>query len=99
MDSPKSIPATQQAQVEGINGAKYTPEFEVELRWFRQGEALTNSGRFLVVDKAPFDILLSSRNFAAEAARQLVSLPLVRPRKPRGRLLPTFAHCIAYFQI
>ena len=84
MDALKAIPAAQQIQVEGIHGAKYKPEYEVDLKWSRQGEAITNSGRFLVVDQAPFDILLSSRRFAAEAARQLVSLPLVRPRKPRG---------------
>ena len=85
-DALQSIPVAQQTQVVGIDGAKYTPKFEVELKWFRQGEALTNTGRFLVVDQAPFDILLSSRRFAKEAARQLVSLPLVRPRKPRGGL-------------
>lgn len=85
-DALKSIPAAQQAQVVGINGAKYTPKFEIDLKWFRQGEALTNVGRFLVIDQAPFDILLSSKKFAPEAARQLVSLPLVRPRKPRSML-------------
>ena len=84
MDSLKAIPLAQQTQVEGIHGAKYTPKYEVDLKWSRRGEATTNSGRFLVVDQAPFDVLLSSRRFAAEAARQLVSLPLVRPRKPRG---------------
>lgn len=85
-DALKSIPAAQQTQVVGIDGAKYTPKFEIDLKWFRQGEALTNAGRFLVVDQAPFDILLSSKQFAPEAARQLISLPLVRPRKPRSRL-------------
>ncbi|KAL8742249.1 MAG: hypothetical protein Q9190_005240 [Brigantiaea leucoxantha] len=83
MDFLKAIPTAQQAEVEGIGGAKYTPKFEVELKWFRQGEASTNRGRFLVVDGAPFDILLSSAQFATEAARHLVSLPLVRPRKKR----------------
>ena len=92
MDYLKTIPVTEQAQVEGLGGAKYTPKFEVELKWFRQGEARTNTGRFLVVDQAPFDILLSSRQFAVEAARQLVSLPLVRPRKPRGTIL--FRHSL-----
>ena len=85
MDKLQSIPEAQQAQVVGIDGAKYTPEFEVELTWFRQREACTNKGRFLVVEEAPFDILLSSNQFAVEAARQLVSLPLVRPRKSRGK--------------
>ena len=84
-DNLMFIPLAQRAEVECINGAKYTPEYEADLKWFRHGEAQTNLGRFLVVDQAPFDILLSSKQFTGEAARRLVSLPLVRPRKPRGR--------------
>ena len=98
MDALKPIPVAQQAQVEGINGAKYTPKFEVDLKWFRQGKALTNTGRLLVVDQAPFDILLSSRRFSREAARQLVSLSLVRPRKPRDRSRLTLFYAIVSYR-
>ncbi|KAH8675103.1 hypothetical protein BGZ61DRAFT_536389 [Ilyonectria robusta] len=80
-DDLTPIPVANQCQVEGIGGALFTPQFEVELRWFRHGEPRTNKDRFLVVDQAPFDLLLSSRRFAQEA--RLISLPLMRRRKPR----------------
>lgn len=83
-DDLTPIPIANQCQVEGIGGTLFTPQFEVELRWFRHGEPRTNKDRFLVVDQAPFDLLLSSRRFAQEA--RLISLPLMRRRKPRGML-------------
>ncbi|KAE9568891.1 hypothetical protein CGMCC3_g14945 [Colletotrichum fructicola] len=73
------IPVDHQAVVHGVNNAKFTSEFEIMLAWSRLGDARTNNGRFLVVDEAPFDLLLSPRWLLDEL--RLSSLPLFRPRK------------------
>lgn len=99
MDALKPISAAHQAHLEGINGAKYKPKFEEDVKWFRQGETLTNTGRFLVVEQDPFDILLSSKKFAVEEARPLISLPLVHPRKMRGRSRLKAFYVIASFRL
>lgn len=80
----KPIPESDQVEVEGLNKAIYKPKYQVNLQWYRQGEAQMNLTPFLVVDHGPFDLLLSSQRFAEEAGRRLFSLPLVRPRKTRG---------------
>ena len=88
----KPIPTDQQAEVEGLNGARYTPKHEINLKWHREGESLTNVGRFLVVEQAPFDILLASNRFAEEVVRRLVSLPLYRAKKSRGKCRSILLH-------
>lgn len=88
----RPIPEDEQVEVEGLNQVMYKPRFKVNLKWYRQGESQMNDIPFFVVDQGPFDLLLSSRRFAAEAERRLFSLPLVRPwrspwkRKTRGKL-------------
>lgn len=93
IDNLRPIPEDEQVEVEGLNQVMYKPRFKVNLKWYRQGESQMNDIPFLVVDQGPFDLLLSSRRFAAEAERRLFSLPLVGPwrnpwkRKTRGKLL------------
>ena len=79
------IPVAKQVEVEGLNKVVYKPEYRVNLKWYRQGEVQLNDVSFLVVDCGPFYMLLSSRRFAEQAERKLFALPLVRPRKKRGK--------------
>jgi hypothetical protein len=83
----REVPEDERMEIEGLNKIKYKPQYEVDLKWFRQRDAKVNLTRFLVVEHAPFDILLSSKRFGEEIERRLVSLPLVRPwKKSRGEM-------------
>jgi hypothetical protein len=81
----RPIPDSEQVEVEGLNQVMYKPKFRVNLKYYRQGEAIMNDKSFLVIDNGPFDLLLSSHHFVAEAERRLFALPLVRPRNKKTR--------------
>lgn len=85
MDKLIPIPVGNQAVVHSINNATFTPKYEVDLHWSRRGDMRINSGRFMVVDEAPFDLLLESGRLLDGLRRsRLSSLHLFRPRKTKG---------------
>ncbi|KAJ3959419.1 hypothetical protein N0V92_003970 [Colletotrichum tropicale] len=84
MDKLIPITTDNQAVVHGINNARFTPKFEVELQWSRRGDTRTTSSRFMVVDEAPFELLVESRRFLD--GLRLSSLPLFRPRKSKDTI-------------
>lgn len=70
----------------GIGDVVHTPEYEIELRWYRHGEGVHNRTRFLMAESTNFELLLESSRFAPEVSSWAVTaLPLFGRRKPKGK--------------
>lgn len=70
-------PADDRAVVHGINNARFTPIFEVDLQWSHQSDMRINRGRFIIVHEAPFELLFGSQGFVDGLRTHLPCPPLV----------------------
>ncbi|PMD32360.1 hypothetical protein L207DRAFT_590651 [Hyaloscypha variabilis F] len=67
----KPIPAENAECFITIGGKEYQPESQICLFWYMEGEQRIRRNVFFVVSGAPVDLLLSSKNFAREAASRV----------------------------
>ena len=60
------IPENETVELRGLEGAKCTPMYETDLRWYQDGDMKMRQHRFYVVEEGPFDMLIGSRRFAQD---------------------------------
>lgn len=72
------IPEHEQVDLQGLEGARCRPLYEIHLKWHQDGD--TKRRPFYVVQEGPFDILIGSRQFAQDLD------PYVNPALIVGRL-------------
>jgi len=65
------IPAEEAEAFVTIAGKEYKPEAKVRLSWYMEGEQRFRRNTFYVVNGAPVDLLLSSKQFARLAAKRV----------------------------
>jgi hypothetical protein len=86
MDSQKilDIPEEQQRErtLEMLDSFKFVPKKEVKLEWHRLQDKKQRENTFIIVENAPFDVLIGSKQFSSEA-RQSV-LFIVGRHKSKG---------------
>lgn len=60
------IPEDELVDLQGLEGAKCTPLYEVHLTWYQDGDMKMRESSFYVIKDGPFDMLIGSRRFAQD---------------------------------
>ena len=94
------IPEDQAVDLQGLDSAKCTPLYEIDLTWYQDGDMKMRDSRFYVVKEGPFDMLIGSRRFAQDLGSDgNPSLILAKRRKKKGLSSCTFKRNITLTEL
>lgn len=79
------IPEDENIELHGLEGVKCTPLYQVDLKWYQDGDMKMRQQRFYVVQDGPFDMLIGSRRFAQDlGAHEHPALIVGRLKEKKG---------------